>query len=536
MRVRLTTCTLAILLGAVTWPGAGSAQPGTTTRISVSSDGTEANGLTFNQLSLSADARFVAFSSAASNLVPGDTNECDGTVAPVFLDPGCPDIFVHDRITGITTRVSVDSAGAQANGASLRAVISADGRFVVFDSLASNLVAGDTNGQADIFVHDRQTGATTRVSVSSGGAQANAVSLSPQVTPDGRFVAFASGASTLVPGDTNGAFDIFIHDRLTATTTRVSVNAAGQQGNADSVIPNISADGRFVAFSSVASNLVAGPTSSGTQVYVHDRLTGSTTRVSVDAAGDPGNGFSFNSGMSAEGRFVVFASDAPNLTPGDTNGMRDVFVHDRLSGTTTRVNVDSTGTQANGFSSLGFNGEGISADGRFVTFSSSASNLVAGDTNDAGDVFLHDRLTGTTTRVSVGSAGAQGNGGSGAPTVSDDGRFVAFISGATNLVAGDTNATFDGFLHDRGGAAGQIADLELLVESFDLHPGIENSLLAKLQAAVDAANAGNTAAACTKLDAFIHEVSAQAGKKITDDEASALIDAATTIRTTLGCA
>jgi Tol biopolymer transport system component len=536
MRLHSTACALAIVLGATLGPGAGAAAAGVTTRISVSSDGSEANGLTFNQISLSAGARFVAFSSAASNLVPGDTNECDGTVAPIFSEPGCPDIFVHDRITGATSRVSVDSAGAQANGASLRAVISADGRFVVFDSLASNLVAGDTNGVADIFVHDRQTGATTRVSVSSTGAQSDAVSLSPQVTPDGRFVAFASGASTLVPGDTNSAFDIFVHDRLTATTTRVSLNGAGEQGNADSVIPNISADGRFVAFSSVASNLVAGPASSGTQVYVHDRASGTTTRISVDGGGNPANASSFNSGISADGRFVVFASAASNLVAGDTNGVRDVFVHDRLTTTTTRVNVSSAGAQANGFSTLGFNGEAISADGRFVTFGSSASNLVAGDTNGADDVFLHDRLTGITTRVSVDSAGTQGNDVSGASSLSADGRFVAFISGATNLVPGDDNATFDGFLHDLGGAVDQIADLGALVESFDLHHGTENSLLAKLQAAIDAANAGDTATACAALEAFINQVSAQAGKKITVAEANALIDAATSIRITLGCA
>lgn len=528
--------TLVAVLGAATWPRVTGADPGTTTRVNVSSEGAEANGLAFNQPVLSADARFIVFPSPASNLVPNDTNVCGGA-APIFLVPGCPDIFVHDRITRTTTRVSVDSAGVQADGASLRAVISADGRIVAFDSLATNLVISDTNGEIDVFVHDRQTGATTRVSVSGTGGQATGQSFSPRLSADGRFVGFASNAPNLVPGDTNGAFDIFVRDRLTGETTRVSVNSLGEQGNADSFIPDLSADGRFVAFSSDASNLVGGPASPFAQVYVHDRLTGTTSRVSVNGSGNAADGHSFNSGMSADGRFVAFVSDGSNLVAGDTNGVRDIFVHDRMTGTTTRVNVDSTGAQANGFSNLSFNGgQAISADGRFVTFHSSAPNLVADDTNGVQDVFLHDRLTGITTRVSVDSAGAQGNAASGGAAVNPDGRFVGFISGATNLVAGDTNGTFDAFLHDRGGPAEHIDDLADLVESFDLHDGIENSLLAKLQAALDAVSAGDVATACAALDDFINAVSAQAGKKITSGQASQLIDAATAIRTTLACA
>lgn len=315
------------------------------------------------------------------------------------------------------------------------------------------------------------------------------------------------------------------------------MNSLGEQANADSFIPDISADGRFVAFSSDASNLVDGAASSFAQVYVHDRLTGTTTRMSVDGGGTPANGHSFNSGISADGRFVALVSDGSNLVAGDTNGLRDVFVHDRLTGATTRVNVDSTGAQTNGASNLSFNGgQAISANGRFVTFHSSASNLVADDTNGVQDVFLHDGLTGITTLISVDSAGAQGNAASGGAAVNADGRFVGFISGATNLVASDTNGTFDLFLHDRGGPAEHIEDLADLVESFDLHHGIENSLLAKLQAALDAVNAGDLATACAALADFINEVSAQAGKKITGEQASQLIDTATGIRAALGCA
>jgi hypothetical protein len=527
---------VAAVLGAAMWPTGAAANSGTTTRINVSSDGAEANGLTFNQPVLSADGRFIVFPSPASNLVPGDTNSCDG-VAPIFLVPGCPDIFVHDRITRTTTRVSVDSAGGQADGASLRAVISADGRIVGFDSLATNLVGADTNGQIDVFVHDRASGATTRESVSATGEQASGQSFSSRLSADGRFVAFVSNASNLVPADTNSAFDIFVRDRLTGETTLISVNSLGEQANADSFIPDISADGRFVAFSSDASNLIDGTASSFAQVYVHDRVTATTTRVSVDGSGAAANGHSFNSGMSDDGRFVAFVSDGSNLVIGDTNGRRDVFVHDRLTGATTRVNVDSTGAQANGASNLSFNGgQAISANGRFVTFHSSASNLVANDTNGVQDAFVHDRVTGVTMLISVDSAGVQGDAASGGAAVNADGRFVGFISGATNLVAGDNNGTFDLFLHDRGGPAEHIGDLADLVETLELHHGIENSLLAKLQTALDAVNAGDVATACAALNDFINAVSAQAGKMITDEQASRLIEAATGIRAMLGCA
>lgn len=248
--------------------------------------------------------------------------------------------------------------------------------------------------------------------------------------------------------------------------------------------------------------------------------------------------------LSADGRFIVFPSPASNLVPGDTNscggvaeifrvpGCPDIFVHDRITRTTTRVSVDSAGAQADGASLRAV----ISADGRIVGFDSLATNLVADDTNGIQDVFLHDRLTGITMLISVDSGGTQGNGASGGAAVNADGRFVGFISGATNLVAGDTNGTFDLFLHDRGGPAEHIEDLADLVESFDLHHGIENSLLAKLQAALDAVSAGDLATACAALADFINAVSAQAGKKITDEQASQLIDAATGIRAMLGCA
>ncbi len=220
---------------------------------------------------------------------------------------------------------------------------------------------------------------------------------------DGRYVAFASFASNLVPGDTNSLTDVFVHDRQTGKTTRASVDSAGGEANGISILPAISADGRFVTFTSFASNLVPGDTNSLTDVFVHDRQTGKTTKVSVDSAGGEANGISFNHVISADGRFVAFTSLASNLVPGDHNGLRDIFVHDRQTGETTRVSVDSAGGEANGSSMF----PAISADGRFVAFTSFAFNLVAGDHNGLRDVFVQDRQTGETTRVNADSAGGQ---------------------------------------------------------------------------------------------------------------------------------
>jgi len=423
---------LAVVL-CLLLPGAVLAQP-TTTRVSVGPGATQANSDSFSP-SISADGRWVAFHSEAGNLVPSDTN-------------GLQDVFVRDQLMGTTTRVSVGTGGVQANGAAWFPAVSADGRWVAFESWASNLVAGDTNGQYDIFVHDRLTGTTARVSVGSGGAQGNLGSWGAAVSADGRFVAFHSHAGNLVAGDTNGGYDVFVHDRQTQVTTRVSVGPAGAQGNYASHLPAISADGRWVAFQSDADNLVVGDTNYERDVFVHDRQTGTTARVSVASGGAQANGSSFTPAISADGRWVTFESVASNLVAGDTNGAPDVFVHDRLTGTTTRVSLGPGGLEANGFSEY----SAISADGRWVTFASGASNLVVGDTNGRADAFVHDRQTGTTERVSVGPGGVEGNTESAGPAISADGRSVAFHALASNLVAGDTNGEWDVFVHDRGGA------------------------------------------------------------------------------------
>jgi len=347
---------------------------------------------------------------------------------------------------GATTRVSVATGGTQAAGESRDAAISANGRYVAFSSVASNLVAGDTNGMQDVFVRDRVTGVTTRASLAQGGAQANDVNASPAISADGRYVAFTSYASNLVEGDTNGTYEVFVRDRAAGVTSRVSVATDGAQADGLSVISGMSADGRYVAFFSEAINLVAGDTNGKVDTFVRDRVAGSTTRVSVSSGGAQASGLAYMAAISATGRYVAFISNASNLVTGDTNGKWDVFLRDLVAGTTTRVSLSTGGAQANN-SSIG--SIAISPDGRYVVFESAASNLVAGDSNRMSDAFLRDRVTGSTTRVSLSTAGAQPNSYSQSPTISADGRYVAFSSYGSNLVAGDTNRTADVFVRDR---------------------------------------------------------------------------------------
>jgi tricorn protease-like protein len=264
---------------------------------------------------------------------------------------------------GDITRVSVDSGGAQANGGSFRDQISADGRYVAFVSDATNLVPNDTNNAADVFVKDRQTGATTRISVASQtGAQADNGSGTVAISSDGRYVAFYSDANNLVSGDSNGVGDIFVHDRQTGLTTRVSVDSGGVEANGGSsdFYLGISGDGRYVVFPSDATNLVSGDTNNVTDIFVHDCQTGQTRRVSVGSNGAEANGGSSAVNISDDGRYVAFSSGATNLVVGDTNGTRDVFVYDLQMGGTTLVSVNTSGEQADG----GGNSPDISGDGR----------------------------------------------------------------------------------------------------------------------------------------------------------------------------
>jgi Tol biopolymer transport system component len=286
------------------------------TRVSTSTDDKQANGPSYDPF-ISADGRYIAFESAASNMAADDTNNSS-------------DVFIYDQLTGQTSRVAISSDGTPGNAGSGHTTVSADGRFVAFDSYASNLVDADTNGVQDIFVRDRQTGQTTRVSVASDGAQADNNSREPMISTDGRWVVFGSDASNLVAGDTNGAQDVFLHDRETGATTRVSIATDGTQANDMCNVPSISGDGRYIAFQSPATNLVLDDTNYSWDVFLHDRLNGETMRMSVDAFGIQGNSFSWNGSVSSSGRFVTFSSFANNLVTDDTNGTWDVFVRERV--------------------------------------------------------------------------------------------------------------------------------------------------------------------------------------------------------------
>jgi Tol biopolymer transport system component len=346
---------------------------------------------------------------------------------------------------GKTTRVSISSSGTQGNDTDYEPSISSDGRYVAFESFSDNLVAGDTNSSWDIFVHDRQDDETTRVSVSSAGEQGNNHSWYLSISADGRYVAFRSDASNLVANDNNGAADIFVRDLQDNKTTRVSVSTAGDEGNGDSFECFISPDGRYVVFESDASNLVSDDTNGSTDIFVHDRESGNgtTTRVSISSGGDGGNSDSFLPTISADGRYVAFESDADNLVSGDTNGSTDIFVHDLQDNKTTRVSVSSAAAQGNGDSRFPF----ISSDGHYVAFYSKAANLVSGDSNGSEDVFLHNLDTDETTRLTDSAPGVVEPNHS-RVSISSDNRFVVFESNAENLVPGDDNGLGDIFMYD----------------------------------------------------------------------------------------
>jgi Tol biopolymer transport system component len=371
----------------------------------------------------------------------------------------CLVIAIPSAAAGTATnnfRVSIAGDGTQGNERSDSAGITPDGRSVAFASNASNLVPGDTNQTTDVFVHDRTTRTTTRMTLSSWGAQINRPAHLPAISADSRFVAFTTSANNLVAGDLGFDSDVFVHDRLTGATTAASVNSSGELSWCTepcvltNTSPSLSADGRYVAFESNADNF-DGSTNDG--IFVHDQMTGATTRVSVNSAGAPAVRLSKGPALSADGRFVAFQSDAANLVLGDTNGVADIFVRDRVAGTTERVNVSSSGAQTD--QAEIDDRPAITPDGRFVAFSSSATNLVDGDTNGLRDVFVRDRATGRTERVSLSNRGQEarrysGSGGSFAASMSADARFVSFTSYANDLVDNDSwPLCCDVFVRDR---------------------------------------------------------------------------------------
>jgi len=420
------------VLGASAAVGSGELDPASLTPAGLVGDGAS------REAAVSANGRFVAFQSAATDLVAGDAN-------------GFTDIFVRDRRAGVTTRVSIDSAGVEANGTSGAPSISANGRWVVFWSSASNLTAGDANSRADVFLHDRKTGETRRISdTADGTAQGNdgAQLFGSSISSNGRWVAFHSRATNLVPNDTNAKFDVFLRDDRTGALTLVSADAGGAAGDGASDDASISASGRFVAYNSFATNLVPGDVNARADIFVFDRKTGTTRRASVDSAGAGADGNSYDAVVSSDGNVVAFYSGATNLVPGDTNGVDDAFVHDFRTGGTRRVSVNADGTEAAGDS---FN-PAITANGRVVVFCAgpAGGRLVPEDTNDQSDVYSYDLASGDLRLLSVDPLGQVGDGSSYiyAASLASNGRWLVLTSTSSNFAAGDANGAYDDFVLD----------------------------------------------------------------------------------------
>jgi Tol biopolymer transport system component len=432
---------IAVLIVVSQLPAIVAQSNQTTEQIDVSSAGIQSSTGIETEIAMSSNGRIVAFSTFATNLAPDNQ---------LF---NLQDIFVRDRVAGTTEIVSLNSDGVQADGISFEPSVSADGRFVAFTSDATNLVPGDTNqcfynlldetfrpGDCpDVFVRDRVTGKTERVSVASNGQEGNDISSVPVISADGRYVFFISQASNFYSGDGPVSGELFMHDRETGKTERILRPAAHGDYT-------ITPDARYIAY--------LGTGNGGYAVFVYDRQTGTNELVSVPLSGKSLDGQSTSPAISADGRYVAFSSFATTLVSGDTNRKADVFVRDRVARTTERISVSSLGAQANGDShSYPFpNSVAISADARFVSFSSSASNLVPGDTNTCSiqyyysytspgqcpDIFVRDRQERTTTRASVSNAGGQTTDVSFRPLMSSDGTVVTFLSLATNLAPGGT--------------------------------------------------------------------------------------------------
>jgi Tol biopolymer transport system component len=414
--------------------------PSATVRVSTTSGGVQGTGGDSFEAIFSPDGTKLLFTSDATDLVAGDTN----------LNT---DVFIKDLITGTITRISTSSSNAEASGGySREGVFSPDGTKVVFASNATNLVAGDTNGSSDIFMKNLVTGTVIRVSTNAAGTQAiDGGSLTPVFSPDGTKIVFVSDANNLVPGGTQGDLDIFIKDLVTGVVTLVSTSSSGAQGSYvnGSFNPVFSPDGTKVAFVSDATNFIVGDTNGFNDIFIKDLLTGVATRVSTTSSNAQATGGNSSIPVfSPDGTKLLFTSNATNLVSGDTNGQRDIFIKDLLTGAVTRVSTDSANGQAIGGESLYAR---FSPDSTRVLFQSVATNLVAGDTNGQVDIFVKDLVTGAVTRVSTDTANGQSTGGGSFQAVfSPDGTQVAFNSSATNLVSGDTNGQADIFIRTIG--------------------------------------------------------------------------------------
>ncbi len=408
----------------------------TTVRLSLGFAGDEPDA-DCDRVAISGNGRYVAFSSSATDLVEGDGN-------------AARDVFVCDTKTLLVERVSVDSGGADADSFSNFPSLSASGRYVTFESSATDLVAGDGNGTDDVFVRDRDSDATSRVSVASDGTEGDDESEDPAISGNGRYVAFESDATNLVAGDVGGFGDVFLHDRKTGATTRVSVATGGIEADDDCRDPAISANGRWIAFRTQATNLAPADLNGSDDVFLHDRKTGTTIIASASPAGIPQGDCAGQVAVSATGRYVMFNSEASGLVADDTNGtdVMDTFVFDRVKGTTERVTLGPDDVQAEDPVAGGIftYTVALSGSGRYAAFPSAATNLVEGGTTGPQHVYVRDIKKRVTLLMSLGPADVQGDGDSPEAALSKSGRTVAFNSSATNLVVGDVADLEDVFV------------------------------------------------------------------------------------------
>jgi Tol biopolymer transport system component len=408
---------------------------GITERVSVSSTGEEGNGYSPPDWFWWSGARKVSADGRYVVFASDASNLVPGD------DNGRNDAFLRDRTMGLTYCLSVTPTEAVSDKGAWEPVISADGRYVAFESSSTNLVPGDTNGCADVFVRDIELGVTELVSVSTSGEQGSGYN--PSISADGRYVVFLSSSEELTAEGDGG---VFLRDRQLNTTELVSFSSWGSPVSIWGVSgrPHVSADGRFVCFAGSEDWLIPWDTNYCTDVFVRDRVLWTTYRVSTGSYGEQGNGDSWQGVLSDDGRFVAFVSEADNLVPGDTNGYVDVFIKDIESGETVRASVDPSGNQVycDSYS------PSLSGDGRFVAFSSGASELVPGHTPTWRSIFIRDMETGA---VEIGSVSTTGEpvGVYRESSLSADGRYVAFISGASDVVPDDTNECRDVFLRDR---------------------------------------------------------------------------------------
>jgi len=359
------------------------------------------------------------------------------------------DVFVHDRVTGVTERVSTATGGGQSNGESRAAHISADGRYVVFSSRATNLTSHDYYGQSNIYLKDRLAGTIDLISTRLDGAPDRCGSHDPAVSDNGRFVAFYSCDDGLTDGDNNGKFDVFVRDRRDGITRLISITPDGEPGNDVSWGPvSITGNGHEVFFSSWANDLTPGDLNSTLDAFAHNWQTGETELLSISTNNVQGDRDTGGGVPSADGTRVIIGSNATTLVPNDTNQVKDAFLRDRAAGTMERISLTPDGRET--FNSSGY-GSAISPDGRFIAFHSWSDQLIAEDTNFVPDIFVYDVETRRTIRVSISSEGAEANNEVFyTMDIALDGRAVAFPSQATNLVSGidDSNDTWDIFVHE----------------------------------------------------------------------------------------